>query len=115
MGANARGLWRLCCGAQGDESDWCPVTQQGREAGQLRLGSLVLEVENEFEDLIGQAAGVYVVHVGQDDDTSASFGDQGKRRASSLLPAGMGKDVHAKLIREAPPEAVAGGLAVRGL
>src|SRR5467141_3039757 len=55
MGANARGLWRLCCGAQGDESDWCPVTQQGREAGQLRLGSLVLEVENEFEDLIGQA------------------------------------------------------------
>src|SRR2546426_11482534 len=29
MGANARVLWRLCCGAQGDESDWCPVTQQG--------------------------------------------------------------------------------------
>src|SRR5260370_10281676 len=91
------------------------VPRRWGQADGFCLGSLVFEVQSDFQDLISQATGVHIVHVCEHYDAGAPFGHDRKRGARSLLPAGMGQDVNAKLVRKAPPKAVAGGLVVSGL
>src|SRR5947207_6149210 len=59
---------------------------------------LVLEVEDDFQNLIGQRAGVHVVHVGEHNDSGVARRDEGKGRTCSLLAAGMSHNVNAKLV-----------------
>jgi len=50
----------------------------------------VLEVDNELEDIVGQAASVHPIHVCQHDDPGEPVGTTTKRGARALLPACVG-------------------------
>src|SRR5438105_4065090 len=80
MGGNARGFWRCVVACQGRK---VTPTASGRAGDRL-----VLEVQHDLQDLIGEATGVDTVHVGEHDDTGAPLRNEGKRGACPLLSSG---------------------------